>query len=158
MKRGLEFSECNFLHFQKIIFSPNLYQINLGEKGSFLAKSLTSFKMAAMSNETDHSLPPFMTAKTAGKVLGYFDGSSITKLCRAGKIPGAYREGPSWFIPREWVLAKKKADEAAGVMRDGKPGRKATTGAGLQRRDRGGPGGDPYHIPTGRPPGRPPKQ
>ena len=110
-----------------------------------------------MSNETDHDLPPFMTAKTAGKALGYFDGSNLAKLCRAGQIPGAYKDGNSWFIPREWVLAKKAEDETAGIIH-GQKGRPVTTGAGKQRRDRGGPGGNPYHTPTGKPRGRPKKQ
>lgn len=125
-----------------------------------MAKSLTSFKVAQMSNETEHDLPPFMTATSAGHFLGYQDGSFITRLCKAGKVPGAYKDGRPWFVPREWVLAKKKEDDAAGIVRDGKRGGRITTGAGKQRKDRGGAGGDPYkhkYTPTGRPPGRPRK-
>lgn len=111
--------------------------------------------MAHMSNETEHDLPPFMTATSAGHFLGYQDGSFITRLCKAGKVPGAYKEGPSWLIPRKWVLAKKAEDAAAGIVRDGTRGRRVTTGAGKQRKDRGGPGGDPYkykYTPTGKTP------
>lgn len=114
--------------------------------------------MAPMSNATEHDLPPFMTASRAGRFLGYQDGSFITRLCKAGKIPGAYKDGRPWYVPREWVLQKKGEEEKAGIVRNGTRGRRITTGAGKQRKDRGGPGGNPYHTPTGRPRGRPKKQ
>lgn len=115
-----------------------------------------------MSNETDHDLPPFMTARAAAAYLGYAPSSTVlTRLIRDEKTrpEGTFKSGGCWMIPTEWVLAKKEADEASGIVR-GKKGRPVTTGAGKQRKDRGGPGGTPYknqYISTGRPPGRPKK-
>lgn len=100
-----------------------------------------------------NELPPFMNAARAAQVLNYVDGSSITKLCRVGKISGAYKDGKNWFIPREWVLRRKADDQAAGKLIEGQPRNRVTTGAGLQRKDRGGPGGNPLscsHGPTSR--------
>ena len=97
------------------------------------------------------SLPPFMTATSAAKALGYANGSYLSVLCTAGKIPGAYKEGRIWFVPREWVIAKKKEDEAAGIQRGKKSGRPVTTGAGVNRNR-------PVYVSNGKPRGRPRKQ
>ena len=83
---------------------------------------------------------------------GTAGGSNICALARAGKIPGAIKIGRDWLIPRAWAeekAAEREKDEEGRAKR----GRPVTTGAGIQRRDRGGPGGDPYA--TGKPSGRP---
>jgi hypothetical protein len=97
---------------------------------------------------------PFITAASAARELGYTQGGYITRLCRAGKIPGAYQDGDIWLVPSAWLKAKKEQDAAAGVERGGgRIGRPVTTGAGLKRKRQ------PYtYKPTGNPPGRPKKQ
>lgn len=97
------------------------------------------------------SLPPFMTAASAAKALGYANGSYLSILCKTGKIPGAYQEGRIWFIPSDWVSAKQAADAAAGIQRGSKPGRPVTTGVGVNRTR-------PTYVSNGKPRGRPKKQ
>lgn len=104
---------------------------------------------------TAHILPmdtpsPFLTAASAAKALGYASGSYLTLMCHAGKVPGAYKDGRIWLIPREWVEAKKKADEEAGIVRGKAVGRPVTTGTGTNRKR-------PAYVSNGRPRGRPPK-
>ena len=92
------------------------------------------------------SLPPFLTGAEAGKLLGYSEKSTyISRLCRneSTRPPGAYQAGRSWMIPREWVIARRTKEEESGITRTGRTGRPVTTGAGLMRKDRGGPGGRP---------------
>lgn len=110
-----------------------------------------------MSNEND--LPPFMTARAAARLLGYSPTSTaLTRILRdEEKRPeGAYKAGRYWMVPTEWVLQRKAEEEEAGIIRGGQ-GRPVTSGAGKQRKDRGGSGGNPYHTATGNPPGRPKK-
>lgn len=92
------------------------------------------------------TLPPFLNCKEAGIFLGYSPQSTcLARLCRdeSTRPVGAYKSGRNWMIPREWVEMRKSEEEAAGIVRGGKTGRPVTTGAGLQRKDRGGPGGRP---------------
>lgn len=98
------------------------------------------------------SLNPYLTAKEAGLFLGYANGVYIAKLCRedSTRPAGAYKAGNTWMIPREWVERRKTEDVAAGIVRDGTPGRKATTGTGLNRKR-------PAYVPKGTTPGRPRK-
>jgi len=99
---------------------------------------------------------PYMTASSAARELGYTQGGYLSTLCAAGKIPGAYKSGRIWLVPVVWVEEQKKKDAALGIKRGtGKAGRPVTTGAGLRRKDRGGPGGSPNS--TGKPRGRPKK-
>ena len=88
------------------------------------------------------SLPPYLSAAEAAKFLGR-SKANLSHLIEAGKLPGSYQQGRLWFVPREAALALKMQDEENGVKRTGKRGRPVTTGAGLQRKDRGGPGGRP---------------
>lgn len=88
------------------------------------------------------TLPPHFSASEAAKFLGR-SKANMSQLIEAGKLPGSYQQGRLWFIPREAVLALKMEDEENGVQRTGKRGRPVTTGAGQQRKDRGGPGGRP---------------
>ncbi|MBQ7154925.1 MAG: excisionase family DNA-binding protein [Synergistaceae bacterium] len=43
-----------------------------------------------------------MSVEEAAKVLGYRN-SSITMLCRQGKMEGAFRKGHQWLIPKATV-------------------------------------------------------
>lgn len=102
---------------------------------------------------TDHiprmdinDLPPYLTTAKAGELLGYSERSTyLSRLCRneATRPPGAYQAGRIWMIPAAWVAARKAEEEAAGLTRSGQKGRPVTTGAGVMRKDRGGPGGRP---------------
>ena len=95
------------------------------------------------------ALPPFLTGAEAGKLLGYSEKSTyISRLCRneSTRPPGAYQAGRTWMIPREWVIARRAKEEQNGITRTGRTGRPVTTGAGLMRKDRGGPGGRPRKI------------
>jgi hypothetical protein len=95
----------------------------------------------------------YMTAASAARELGYTQGGYITRLCRAGKLDGAYQDGGIWLVPVAWVKARKDHDDAAGIERGtGRIGRPVTTGAGLKRKRP-----EYIHKPTGRPPGRPKK-
>ena len=91
-----------------------------------------------------------MTAASAARELGYTHSGYIARLCRLEKIPGAYQDGGTWFIPAAWVQTKKDQDAAAGIVRGLKPGGHITTGAGLNRKR-------PEYKSTGRPRGRPKK-
>jgi len=100
----------------------------------------------------------YITTPGAAAMLGESGttgGANIRTLAREGKIPGAIKIGRDWLIPRAW--AEKKAEEKAKTEEEGraKRGRPVTTGAGKQRKDRGGLGGDPYA--TGKPSGSPQK-
>jgi len=92
----------------------------------------------------------YITAAGAATIMGQASsagGSNIRALAGAGKIPGAIKIGREWLIPRAWA-----EDRAAEKATRGRP---VTTGAGVMRKDRGGPGGSPYA--TGNPTGRPKK-
>jgi neutral trehalase len=80
------------------------------------------------------TLPPYLTASTAARELGYTSSVYLRILCNGGKIAGAYRDGKTWLIPREWVAARQQQDAAQGIVRGVRPGRPVTTGAGLNRK------------------------
>ena len=102
---------------------------------------------------TTPSVRTHIIAASAAKELGYTQGSYITKLCHAGKVPGAYKDGRIWLVPVAWVEEQKKKDAAAGIERGtGRIGRPVTTGKGLNRKR------TPHYKPTGKPFGRPKKQ
>ena len=96
---------------------------------------------------------PYLTAAGAAKELGYSQGSAVTVLCNAGRVPGAYKDGRIWLVPTVWVEERKKAEAAAGIEPGKRPmGRPVTTGAGLNRKRT-----PVAYKPTGRPMGRPRK-
>jgi len=100
------------------------------------------------------STRPYLTAAGAAKELGYSQGSAVTVLCNAGRVPGAYKAGRIWLVPAAWVEERKKADADAGIVPGKRPmGRPVTTGAGLNRKRI-----PQAYKPTGRPKGRPRKQ
>jgi hypothetical protein len=85
-------------------------------------------------NATVNTLPPFVTASTAARELGYTSSSYLRILCTTGKVPGAYKDGRIWLVPRAWIEQKKEQDVAQGIVRGTRPGRPVTTGAGLNRK------------------------
>jgi len=100
----------------------------------------------------------YITSLEAAAMLGASPttgGANIRTLARDGKIPGAVKVGRDWLIPRIWAEEKAEEKKKAGTEGKAKRGRPVTTGAGKQRKDRGGTGGDPYA--TGKPSGRPKK-
>lgn len=101
---------------------------------------------AHISGMNINDLPPYITTAKAGELLGYSEKTTyLSRLCRneATRPPGAYQAGRIWMIPTAWVAARKTEEEATGIIRNGHKGRPITTGAGVMRKDRGGPGGTP---------------
>ena len=56
-----------------------------------------------------------MSVEEAAKILGYRN-SSITLLCRQGKMPGAFRLGHQWVIPKETVRDYKRSPRGFAGM------------------------------------------
>ena len=121
-------------------------------RGSWFDKDTASVYDYKMNTLID-----YIPAAQAAEMIGYASGSKASTLrilARSGKIPGAIKIGRDWLLPAAWV--QNKVQEKKERLEAGRPfAGKITTGAGVQRKDRGGPGGDPYA--TGKPRGRPSK-
>ena len=56
-----------------------------------------------------------MSVEEAAKVLGYRN-SSITMLCRQGKMEGAFRKGHQWLIPKATIENYEKNPRGFAAM------------------------------------------
>lgn len=56
-----------------------------------------------------------ITADEAAKILGY-ERSSVTLLCRQGKMEGAIKRGHMWLIPRTTVGNYRKAPQGFAAI------------------------------------------
>ena len=56
-----------------------------------------------------------MSVEEAAKVLGYRN-SSITMLCRQGKMEGAFRKGHQWLIPKATVESYERNPRGFAAM------------------------------------------
>ncbi len=56
-----------------------------------------------------------VSVKEAAKILGY-EKSSVTLLCRKGKLEGAFRIGHQWMIPRSTVEQYKPAPQGFAAV------------------------------------------
>ena len=68
----------------------------------------------------------YLSIPEAADKLG-ISRTRVWKLVQEERFPGAFRIGRAWAVTQAWL-------RAARVHRP--PGRKVTTGAGLQRKDR----------------------
>ena len=62
----------------------------------------------------DLQVRPYIGTTSAAAILGVSE-TVVKKLAKRGDIPGAYREGKQWFLPRAEVekLAKQRRKETA---------------------------------------------
>lgn len=56
-----------------------------------------------------------VSVEEAAKILGYRE-SSVTLLCRKGKLDGAFRIGHQWLIPRSTVKNYEKAPQGFAAI------------------------------------------
>ncbi|MBQ4401183.1 MAG: helix-turn-helix domain-containing protein [Synergistaceae bacterium] len=56
-----------------------------------------------------------VSVEEAAKILGY-EKSSVTLLCRKGKLDGAFRIGHQWLIPRATVENYEKAPQGFAAI------------------------------------------
>ena len=56
-----------------------------------------------------------VSVEEAAKMLGY-EKSSVTLLCRKGKLEGAFRIGHQWMIPRATIENYKKAPQGFAAI------------------------------------------
>ena len=56
-----------------------------------------------------------VSVEEAAKILGY-EKSSVTMLCRKGKLEGAFRIGHQWLIPRKTVENYVKAPQGFAAV------------------------------------------
>ena len=57
-----------------------------------------------------------VSVEEAAKILGY-EKSSVTLLCRKGKLEGAFRIGHQWMIPRTVIENYEKAPQGFAAVR-----------------------------------------
>ena len=57
----------------------------------------------------------FVSVEEAAKILGYVK-SSVTGLCRKGKLEGAIRIGHQWLIPRKTIENYEKAPQGFAAV------------------------------------------
>ena len=57
----------------------------------------------------------FVSVEDAAKILGYVK-SSVTLLCRQGKLEGAIRIGHQWLIPRKTIENYEKAPQGFAAV------------------------------------------
>lgn len=53
------------------------------------------------------TVPGYYMLKEAAAALGYLSTGNLAGDCKAGRIP-AYKAGPVWLIPAEWVEAHRQ--------------------------------------------------
>lgn len=53
------------------------------------------------------TVPGYYTATEAAELLGYRDGSYLSRLCTQ-KVVIAYKVGSVWLIPEAWVKERQK--------------------------------------------------
>ena len=56
-----------------------------------------------------------VSVEEAAKILGY-EKSSVTLLCRKGRLDGAFRIGHQWLIPRATVENFNKAPQGFAAI------------------------------------------
>lgn len=56
-----------------------------------------------------------LAVEEAAKILGYTK-STVTMLCRQGKMPGAFMLGHQWLIPKETVRDYKRSPKGFAGM------------------------------------------
>ena len=56
-----------------------------------------------------------VSVEEAAKILGY-EKSSVTLLCRKGKLEGAFRIGHQWLIPRTTIENYEKAPQGFAAI------------------------------------------
>ncbi len=61
----------------------------------------------------------YLVVEEAARLLG-FNVGTVSRLCRQGKIEGAYRFGGRWVIPRESVKSYKPAPQGFAAVRQRK--------------------------------------
>lgn len=68
---------------------------------------------------SDKILSDCMTTTEAAKFLGYHS-DSVCNLCINGKLPGAFKFGKSWAIPKESVYKYKKGAQGFAAVKERK--------------------------------------
>lgn len=74
-------------------------------------------KYEATLNTEDNTMDikDLVSVEEAAKILGY-EKSSVTLLCRKGKLEGAFRIGHQWMIPRTVIENYEKAPQGFAAV------------------------------------------
>ena len=71
--------------------------------------------MQEMKGDKIMDIKDVITVEEAAKILGY-EKSSVTLLCRKGRLDGAFRIGHQWLIPRATIENYEKAPQGFAAI------------------------------------------